>query len=737
MSGEDAFSTIQFKDFFRTEGDAQRLLAERLPEAIPAVEEATNVEILTGPVFVRTANGDAFESDRRLVTNTGPAFARLFTFERVAGAPLPEALARPGAAVLTATTARRYFGDDDPIGQPLTVDGAEATVRAVVADPPPNARLRFDVALQVDRIPNWGAYHYVRLAEGADPEAVAAQVTALLDDLFPRRTEDRGYNETRATERLQPLTAIHLAERALYDDTPHRAPVYLWAFGAIGLLILVITTINYANLALALYAGRHQEIGVRKALGGHRRQIAGQFLVEALLLALVCVPLALFACAAVLPAFNALMETSIGGARLVQPVVLGALVGVAALAGLAAGGYPAFVLARQQAVDLFGAGLASSGGRGWSLRHGLIALQFAVLVGLGSLSWVAYDQLAFMQTSDLGYETERVVLTNVRADSAAYQQYRQRLLSSSAIEAVGMGIAPNFAGNTGTFGLVGGDRTFPGRYRRVDMHWFDVMGLEHPVVARMQAQGPTGPPRALVNQAAADRLSPVDPVGRMWSFAPENPDATTYTIAGVMPNLHLTSMRRAIVPTLFQVFASPSGAYNILVRVADGRTRAGLAHVRAVTAERFPDTPLRLTFLDDQVEQLYEQERRFMTLASTLAGLAIVLAALGLASLTAYLTRLRMKEIGVRKSLGASVGSIVALLNREYVQIVGAAFLVGAPLAWWAASAWLGQFAYRVGVSPLVFVAVGAGALALAVAAVTWQSLAAARVDPAQVLRAE
>jgi putative ABC transport system permease protein len=253
----------------------------------------------------------------------------------------------------------------------------------------------------------------------------------------------------------------------------------------------------------------------------------------------------------------------------------------------------------------------------------------------------------------------------------------------------------------------------------------------------MQAQGPTGPPRALVNQAAADRLAPVDPVGRRWSFAPENPDATTYAIEGVLPNLHLNSMRRAIVPRLFEVFASPPAGYNILVRVTEGRTQAGLAHVRAVTDELFPDTPLRLTFLDDQVAQLYEQERRFMTLAAALAGLAILLAALGLASLVAYLTRLRQKEIGVRKSLGASVASIVALVNREYVALVGVAFLVGAPLAWWAADAWLGQFAYRIALSPLVFGGAGLAALLVAALAVSTQALRAARVDPARVLRSE
>jgi putative ABC transport system permease protein len=160
-------------------------------------------------------------------------------------------------------------------------------------------------------------------------------------------------------------------------------------------------------------------------------------------------------------------------------------------------------------------------------------------------------------------------------------------------------------------------------------------------------------------------------------------------------------------------------------------------HIRDVWSTFRPETPIRLAFLDTQIASLYEQEARFTTLSGVLAGIAILLAALGLASLVAYLTRLRMKEIGIRKALGGSVTGIVALLNKEYVQLVGAAFVIGAPLAWWAAAAWLGQFAYQVGLSPLVFVGAGLGALVVAIGAVSTQALRAARVDPAQVLRSE
>ncbi len=260
------YSTIPFEDYNGASAAQQRALAERLPETVPGVEQATNFEIFDDPLYVRTPDGSAFQSERYLMTTMGPAFADLFTFELVAGVPLAEALTRPASVVLTRTSARQYFGDENPIGQTLRIDTLDATVRAVVADPPANSRVTFDLALQVNEMPNWGAYHFVRLAEGADPDAVMSQVSQVMNEVRPRRVDDPSVRQERKGERLQALADIHLADRALYDDTPHRNPAYLWAFGAIAVLILVITTVNYANLALALYADRNAEIGVRKAM---------------------------------------------------------------------------------------------------------------------------------------------------------------------------------------------------------------------------------------------------------------------------------------------------------------------------------------------------------------------------------------------------------------------------------------------------------------------------------------
>jgi len=736
--GTSEYSDIRFEGFNDGTDDAaeQRALTRRLVEVIPAVEQAANYVILDDEQYVETEDGDRFTSDRQLVTTTGTRFMKLFAFERVAGASLTEAFRDPSSAVLTATTAQRYFGAADPIGQTLTVGASTVTVRAIVADPPSNSRLQFDLALHLKQSPYWAAHQYVRLADGIDPAAITPQVSAVMDEVDPSRRDD----DRLQGERLQALSDVYLAPRKSFDRGPHRDAAYLWVFAAIGGLILVVTTINYANLALALYAERRAEIGVRKALGGHREQIAGQFMAEAAVLALGCVPLALLGAAAVLPAFNALMDTSIAATRVLQPAVLGIMAALALLTGLAAGGYPAFVLARKPSIELFDRGLSSAGRQRWSLRHGLIALQFVVLIGLGSLSWIAIDQLRFMQADSLAYQTENVIrLSGASRDTTAYAQWRQRLLAAPSIAAVGMGPDPRPRRPTGTFALSGDpDRIYEGgQVQTVDVHWFDVIGIDHPAAEAMKRDGPGAPQRTLINETAAALLDGVDPVGQRWIADPGGGNYATPPIEGTLPDLYFHSMRQELAPTAYRIHATPPWSTSILVRLESGRLQAGMDHVRTVWGDLRPDRPFQASFMSNLVADLYEQEQRFTTLSGVLAGIAILLAALGLASLVAYLTRLRLKEIGIRKALGGTTASIVALLNKEYVKLVGVAFVVGVPLAWWGGNRWLQQFALQVDVSPLVFLGSGLAALVVAVAAVSLQAGRAARVDPATVLRSE
>lgn len=734
--GDSEYTHIRFEGFQDDTDDAeeQRSLARALRD-LPAVEQAANYTILDSEQFVERTDGDRLTSDRRLITTTGAAFVDLFAFERLAGDSLRTALSSPGTALLPASTAETYFGDANPIGKTITVGESAFTVTAVVADPPSNSRLQFDIALHVKRSPSWAAQHYMRLAKGIDPAAISPQISQVMDKVDPSRRDDPNLK----SDRLQAMADVYLGPRKKFDRGPHRDAAYLWIFAAIGALILVVTTINYANLALAMHAERHGEIGVRKALGGYPKQIAKQFLVESLLLVMMCIPLALMLASAVLPAFNELMDTTIGARRMLQPAVLLAMIGLGVGAGLVAGSYPAFILARKQTIELFGRAFSASGGRGWTLRHGLIALQFVVLIGLGSLSWTAYDQLRYMQTDALPYETENVVrLPGTSTDTDAYATWRERLTQSPAVAAVGMGPQPRPRIPTSTFALSGDrDKVYNGQVRTVDMHWFDVVGIKHPVVEEMQSQASGAEQRALINETAERQLRDKNPMGQSWIIAPGNRDYETPVVEGVLPDLYFHSVRQEIAPTLYRVHRQPPWAGSILVRFADGQRQAGMDHLAAVWSELRPDRPLQASYMNALVGDLYEQERRFTTLSGVLAGLAILLAGLGLASLVAYMTRLRLKEIGIRKALGGSVASIIAHLNREYAQIAGIAFLVGAPLAWYLASEWLGQFALRIELSPWVFAASGLLAAIVAVVAVSLQAGRAAKVNPADVLRAE
>ena len=741
------YSTLPFENYRRADGAEQRSLAEALPQDVPEIEQATNFEIFRNESYVETASDRRFTTDRYVLTNTGPAFVDLFTFERVAGAPLHEALAAPYSALLTESSARTYFGDANPVGQTIRLDSLDLEVTAVVADPPPNTRIRFDVAAQVKRIPNWGAFHYVRLAAGADPEAVAPKVSDVMDRVNPARVQNDYVRTNQKGETLQALTDIHLGPRLLYDDTAHRDVRYLYAFALAALLILGITAINYANLSIALYAERTTEIGVRKALGARRGQVTRQFLVEAILLATACVPLGLGAAAAVVPAFNRLMNLQLAVGALVQLEVVAGMIALAVVTGAVSGGYPAWLLARREAVDLFERGLGRSGfsgragspWRGWSLRHGLIVVQFGVLIGLGGLSYVVHDQLRYVQSEEIGLRTDAVVsLGGIAGDSTLYQNVRQRLLEASAVQSVGTGPVPGPAGNRVNYKAEGADVAYEDGFTSyVDVGWFDVNGIESPVVDAMKAEGPSAPERMLINEAAADRLGWSDPAGRTLVIDPNAAEPLRFAVAGVVPNVHLQSMREEVRPRFYTVRTVPGWAFNALVQFKPGRTQDGMRVLREVWTDLRPDVPFQATFVDDSLRELYDQERRFARLALFLTGLAMLLAVLGLAGLTAYLTRLRMKEISIRKVLGASTPSLLVLLNREFVVLVGVALVVGTPLAWWAAESWLSGFAYRIAVPLWIFPLAGGAALVVALAAASIQSLRAAQADPARILRAD
>lgn len=738
------WSTIPFPNYEHASAEEQRRLPRALSEQLPAVEAATNFWVGhhgdADPLYVERDDQE-FQEDQVLLTTTGQAFFDIFTFDFRRGRP-QTALRRPNTAVLTASAAQRYFGTLDVLGEVIEVHlpagPQQVEVTGVIADVPSTSHFEFELALQVDRIPNWGAYTYLRLRPGTNPDTLVPKISSIMDEVRPQRVDDPLLRSVLKGERLQPMTAVHLGPRMLYDQKPHRDARYLWAFAAIGLLILIIVGINYTNLAVALYTERRHEVGVRKALGAQRRQVAGQFLAEALVLAGLCLPAVVLILEGVVPLFNSVMNTQLQNDIIASPLMLGGLGGLALLVGVAAGSYPALVLSRKKALSLFRNALSGGGSARWSLRHVLIVVQFVLLIGLGGVTWLVNQQLHYLQTKDLGFQTDGVVELRNVGSVDDFKQLRRLLRDRPEVQAVGAGIGPGPGRFNVTYRARGTEAVrSDADYLYVDRGWFEVMGIDHPVVERLREEGSSAPSRFLVNEAAARALDYDDPAGRTVVIAPNSRHPERRTIDGIVEDFHFRPLYERVQPTFLRVVSEPPQIRAALVRVDPRRLSTAMDELQAAWHEVRPDQPFSPTFIDERLARLYDEEQRIGQLGMGLTAIALLLAALGLVGLSAYVTRRRAKEIGVRKALGATVTRILVHLNREFVVLVGVALVVAAPLAYWAADHWLQRFAYRIDINPLVFLGAGAVALLVALSAVSYQAWQAARINPADVLRAE
>jgi putative ABC transport system permease protein len=743
------WSTIPFPRYEDASATEQRRLPRALTEQIPQVEAATNFYVgphgAESPAYVERGD-QRFSEAKLLYTTTGEAFFDVFTFDFVRGSP-EQALAAPGTAVITESAATRYFGQTDVVGEQLTIrrqqQERQVEVTGVIADVPAHSHFTFDVALHVNRIQNWGAYTYVRLKPDAErPGGLASQIERIMNEVRPARVDDPQLRAVLGGVRVQALTDIHLGPRMLYDQKQHRDPRYLWAFGAIGVLILIIVVINYTNLAVALSTERRHEIGVRKAMGSGRGQVAAQFLTEAVVLTLLCLPVVALVTKGAIPAFNQVMGTQLQN-TLLRPSLLGGLVGIAVVVGGVAGAYPALVLSRKGAVSLFRGSSDEGGPQRWSMRHVLIGVQFALLIGLGSVTWLVNSQLHFLQNKDLGFRTQGLVEVTAVDSADTYRRLKQRLRSAPTVQAVGAGIGPGPGRFEVTYRAQDRDRIrSDGDVLHVTPGWFEALGIQHPAVQQVRAAGKQGTSRLIVNRAAVQALGYANPVGKTVVVEPRDPSPDRLTIDGVVDNFHFRPLYQRVQPTFLRVHPraetmDPLNVRAALIRLDPQRLDAGLDRVQSAWTSVRPDTPFNPQFVSEELARLYEEEQRIGQMGMGLTGIALVLAALGLIGLSAYVVQRRTKEIGVRKALGATITDIVFRLNREFLVLVAVALVAAAPVAYVIAERWLSSFAYRIDVSPLVFLGAGGFAVVASLAAASYQAWSTARISPAEALRQE
>jgi len=675
------------------------------------------------------------------------AFFQMFDFRLLRG-DRATALLKPNSIVLTASAARRLFGSEDAMGKTLTHfadDTVLFRVTGIAADVPENSQLQFDALgsfntfIRPDWAKMWGGNWlntYFELAPGTNVAAMEKQFPAYLK----RHLDGDGWKYYELF--LLPLQTVHAHAGDIgldYINYQKFDSSYTNIFSVIALIVLVIACINFMNLSTARSAERAREVGIRKSIGALRSQLSTQFLSETVLLALLAMVLALlFLWPAVwyvdrLSQRN--LEIVLDQQKWIPVVVLIGTIFVGLLSGL----YPAAYLSSFQPVKVL-KGLPQVGKNKSLLRNVLVVAQFASAIFLIIATVFVYRQLTFMQGKDPGFDRDQML--NIPLDGVTYKKFellKQQLSANAAIAGV-TGAQDQLGSHLDQSGVSfygdGPRRDLTGTRLIVDADYLRVYSI--PLVAgkNFSHEQSAIDKEYILNEAMAEELAKNEKdksvqhlIGKHFGFD------SAGLIVGIARNFNFNSLHHKI-ETLF-LFNTKNYFSTVSVKIKGGRTAEAIAFIQSTWRNLYPDRPLEYQFLDDHFAEVYRADTQVSRIVSVLAGLAIFISCLGLFGLASYAAEKRVKEIGIRKVMGASVNNIVGLLSRHFILLVLLANLLAWPLAWLAMRRWLQDYAYRVSLSWWVFVAAGVAAMGIALVTVSILAVKAALNNPVEALRSE
>lgn len=688
-------------------------------------------------------------------------FLSLFDYALLNG-DRTQALRRPQTLLISASTARKYFGDEETaVGKTMDFTGwvqHTYTVTGVFEDVPPTSHLTFDVLLPMEDLLRSGQFDegdspwgwqnfitYFEMAPNADREAVEAQLTEIYAHY---RQEGFARTQTQAAAYLQPLTDIHLNHEigAPATVTGNRRTVYFLSM--IGLITLVIALVNYVNLATARAMNRAREVGVRKVVGAQRQQLIGQFLMESALLNGLALGFAVVLALLLLPTVNRVAGVEISRALWLDKRFWAVFLGIFGMGTLFSGLYPAFVLSSFRPVAVL-KGKAGDGASRVSLRKVLVVTQFTASITLLAGTLIVYAQLSHMRGLDTGMDLEQVLVVEgpkVRTEGedwgAKMTTLKNELRSIPTIQEAGLSSTTpgrGFSWYTRMY-RVNADPSTSQRISStmVDEDFATVYGLKLAAGEGFRAgmvQPDSSAMPILVNETLVRALGFAS---SKEAINEEITNGTNFVIRGVFEDFQWSSAHQATEVMMFQYDAGDGFiGMNISMKVNTTDLQQTIATIEATYNTLFPGNPFNYYFADASFDAQYKDDQRFATLFGIFAGIAIVIACLGLFGLASFTAQQRTKEIGVRKVLGASIGSIVVLLSKDFLALVGIAFLIAVPTAYLYMNDWLTNFAYHVDLGPGIFLLAGTLALAIALLTVSYQAIKAALADPVKSLRYE
>ncbi|TAF93802.1 MAG: ABC transporter permease [Runella slithyformis] len=727
-----------------------------LKKDYPQVEQFVRLYTNYGSNYVKKGNELINEKQ---IAHADSTFFDVFSLPILDGNP-KTALNAPNTAAISATAAIKYFGTTQAVGKTLEVGITPKTIyniTSVYADMPANSHFNFDFILSMDNVKypfgnylSHNFYTYIRLREGTDYKGFELKLTEVVDryvlpqaktfiDIKNRADFEKAGNKIEYS--LIPITDIHLkSDRG--ELNPASNMQYIYIFGAVALFLLLIACINFMNLSTARSANRAKEVGIRKVLGTVRKTLMGQFIAESALTSYISMALALLMVGLLMPAFNELSAKSFSLTTLFSVQFLPFLLFLPLLVGILAGYYPAFFLSSYKPIEVLKTKL-NTGFAKSNLRSVLVTFQFVVSLTLIITTVVVYQQLHYIQTKNVGFGKDQVLVINAAAALKDNREaFKNEVVQMAGVKSGSLSQYLPVANSSRSDNTLSKDAVMTQtnglnmQSWKIDYDYISTLGMEIAKGRNFSKAFGSDSSAVIINETTAKMLGYDDPVGKNLYNHNGNPDGTSeaLTIVGVVKNFHFESLRENIRPLCFRLQKSRNGLF---FKINTTNTPQLISQIEAKWKKIAPEMPFTYSFLDQSFDGMYRAEQRIGKVALIFAFLTILIACLGLFGLVTYMTEQRTKEIGIRKVLGASVMSITTMLSKDFLKLVMVGIVIASPLAYFAMKNWLQDFAFRIEIEWWIFVVTGVIAIFVALLTVGYQAIKAALMNPVESLKTE
>jgi len=718
-------------------------LAWHIRSEIPDVESVTRIEE-TSPIF--RVNDELFTEKKGAYVDSN--WFNIFHYDFLEG-NARDFLSRPFNLALTRSKAKKYFGEMNPIGQIIHIDSLDFRVAAVLRDIPANSSFGYDVLIPLDAYVSnpdnrkneleWGNFNvltFIKLRPTAKPEKVAAAITGIMNNNRPKQGDRMS---------LTPLTSIHFeSDLTFKGDMQQGNRTTVNIFIILGIFLLTIACINYVNLTTARASLRAKEVGIRKIVGAGRKTLFIQFVTESMAISTIALLITILLVSLVLPAFSRLTDRNFV-APFASPGIWKILGLTLLTATVLNGVYPALLLSSFRPLNVL-KGATILRFKDVYLRKGLVVLQFTFSIVLIIGTIVIQRQLSFIQHADPGYNRSQLFYFDLpwqafhnktqEQSGSMIRDIKHELSSQTSVDAVtnaSSSIVNIGSSNSGSADWDGRDTTFNPTIHPLstDQDFFKVLQLKMQQGRWFDPHMITDRHNFILNETAINEFNIRKPVlGQRFIFHRD-----TGRIIGVVKDFHFASLHEKIGPVV--IFNHEGWRSGFYIKTRPGNTTRALAAARATWLRYAPDKPFDYTFLDDEFDSLYKADRKVSTLILLFSAIAIIISCLGLFGLAAFTAQQKIKEIGIRKVLGATIANIVALLSRDFLRLVLLSVFIAIPIAWWAMYHWLQDFAYHIPLGAWIFVGAGVLATGIALLTIGSQSLRAATANPVKNLRTE